>query len=156
MVIKEDNKMTDLEKKLKVEEIEEQKNNIKNDIISELENLEDGDLIYLYNDYCDDAGSDDRIFYYEDIDFLAEELRPTEVLDMYADCAGYDYFTHSVYLTASNSVIDLIDDFESFAEWFIESYYKYNKYSEYSDIVYLAEEYEELDFYDFDEEEEEE
>lgn len=74
-----------------------------------LNEMDEGDLIYANNEYCDESGYyDDRIYYYEELDDLCYGMKPTEIIEQYGELANCEYFKCGVYIESADiSDIDI-------------------------------------------------
>lgn len=97
-------------------------------IVDELHNLSDGDIIWLWNNYCEDNRDPDSGV--NDIEYIDDYLcgkTPIEILDSvasdfntsddYFSVDGYGYFYSFSSLESSKSPID----FEELAGWIIDN-----------------------------------
>lgn len=115
---------------------EELKNTIKFD-------LDDDELVCLWNDYCSENNYDDyRVYYTEELNELCRYTKPTDIIRSYGECNGYDYFTEDVGsgVHCSNDVIDLIY-VDEMVDYIVDNY---EEDSGYTDIDVILERYREF------------
>lgn len=125
----------------------------KRDVVENaVDNLNESDLMYIWNEYCDyNNYCDDRVYYVSDLDELCYSMKPTEIISRYGDLDGFEYFTDGVYTEGSNDLLDLID-YGALIDYIIDNEEDFDN----SDIADALEEIEEEDDDDWDEEEDEE
>lgn len=74
--------------------------------------LDNDELVWLWNDYCDENNYNDyRVYLTEELDELCFDMKPTDIIHTYGECDGYDYYTEDIGsgIHCSNEVIDLIE-----------------------------------------------
>lgn len=70
----------------------------RNELSQIIDNMSDSNLITLHNDYCEEVGyTDDRIFYYEEVNDFTGGLSATEIIETYGDIANCDYWHYNGY-----------------------------------------------------------
>lgn len=124
----------------------------KRDVVENaVDNLNESDLMYIWNEYCDyNNYYDDRVYYVSELDELCYSMKPTEIISRYGDLDGYEYFTDGVYTKGSNDLLDLID-YGALIDYIIDNEEDFDN----SDIADALEEIEEEDDDDWDDDEEE-
>ena len=81
----------------------------------ELEELEDGKVVDLWNDYCENNNMDDeRIYYMDEIDDVLGKMYPTDLLDTidfnrFNECDSYFGYNGYGYIESFNTPYDVID-----------------------------------------------
>ena len=108
-----------------------------------IEELSEREKICLHNEYCRNVNyCDDEIFTYEDIDELFSNLKPTEVIEKFADIVDCDYWYFNGYGNAVG--LDDIDDViivDDISEYCLDN----TKNLNYDFLVELIELYEGID-----------
>lgn len=117
---------------MKLEELKEK-------IGEELKALSAYELVYMWNDYCDDVRYyDDRIYMMDELDDLFCGCSPTEVLDKCRDVdTSDDFWKDTIYGVKSISDVEDEIDIDDLIDWIIEK-----GHSDNADINELLEEYE--------------
>ena len=117
-----------------------------------VDNLNESDLMYIWNEYCDyNNYYEDKVYYVSELDELCYGMKPTEIISRYVDLDSFEYFTDGVYTEGSNDLLDLID-YGALIDYIIDNEEDFDN----SDIADALEEIEEEDDDDWDDEEDEE
>lgn len=89
----------------------------------ELEELEDGKVVDLWNDYCKNNNMDDeRIYHMDDLDDVLGRMYPTDLFDTiefnrFNECDSYFGYNGYGYIESFNTPYDVID-VEALLEWY--------------------------------------
>lgn len=89
----------------------------------ELEELEDGKVVDLWNDYCENNNmDDDRIYHMDEIDDVLGRMYPTDLFDTiefnrFNECDSYFGYNGYGYIESFNTPYDVIDE-EALLEWY--------------------------------------
>lgn len=89
----------------------------------ELEELEDGKVVDLWNDYCENNNMDDeRIYHMDEIDDVLGRMYPTDLLDTidfnrFSEGDSYFVYNGYGYIESFNTPYDVIDE-EALLEWY--------------------------------------
>lgn len=89
----------------------------------ELEELEDGKVVDLWNDYCENNNMDDeRIYHMDDLDDVLGRMYPTDLFDTidfnrFNECDSYFGYNGYGYIESFNTPYDVIDE-EALLEWY--------------------------------------
>lgn len=89
----------------------------------ELEELEDGKVVDLWNDYCENNNMDDeRIYHMDDLDDVLGKMYPTDLFDTidfnrFNECDSYFGYNGYGYIESFNTPYDVIDE-EALLEWY--------------------------------------
>ena len=89
----------------------------------ELEELEDGKVVDLWNDYCENNNMDDeRIYCMDEIDDVLGRMYPTDLLDTidfnrFSEGDSYFGYNGYGYIESFNTPYDVIDE-EALLEWY--------------------------------------
>ena len=117
-----------------------------------VDNLNESDLMYIWNEYCDyNNYYEDKVYYVSELDELCYGMKPTEIISRYGDLDSFEYFTDGVYTEGSNDLLDLID-YGALIDYIIDNEEDFDN----SDIADALEEIEEEYDDDWDDEEDEE
>lgn len=107
-----------------------------NGIYDVLQDLDDYELIEVWNEYCDYNNYDDeRIYYHEEINDLAYGMSPLDILDTYGAVAGCEYFKFTIWGTEECCYDDI--EWDDLIEYIIDHEKDYGV----TDIADLLEEY---------------
>lgn len=87
-----------------------------------LDNMSDGELFEIHNEWCEEMHYyDDRIEYYECLDELCCDMKPTEIIEKFGDlqnCTS-DYIKFTIYGAEEADVSDV--DTRAIAEYCIDN-----------------------------------
>ena len=92
----------------------------------ELEELEEHEVVDLWNDYCENNNMDDeRIYYMDEIDDVLGKMYPTDLfdtIDFNRFSEGDSYFGSNGYgyIESFNTPYEVIDE-EALLEWYNEN-----------------------------------
>ena len=112
---------------------------LKEKIGEEIRSLSAYELVYMWNDYCDDVRYyDDRIYMMDELDDLFCGCSPTEILDKCSDIDTCDdFWKDTIYGAKSISNVEDEIDIDDLIDWIIEK-----GHSDNADINELLAEYE--------------
>mgnify|MGYP001157838415 CR=1 FL=1 len=84
---------------------------IRQTILEIIDNFSENEKIQLHNEYCNYSNAECNVFSYEDINELASDLTPTEIIETYGDVANCDkwYFNGYGNAVALDYIDNLID-----------------------------------------------
>ena len=110
-----------------------------------LENMEDDNILWIWNDYCDDNGySEYRLYPMFELDDLFCDCKVSDFLNA-IDTDGFslndDYFHDSIYGLQSTSDIYSIVDIDDLAQYITDTENTFDQY----ELEEIFEEYEEDD-----------
>ena len=75
-----------------------------------LYNLEDSELIEMWNTFCRHINHEEKIVYrYEELDDICQDMTPIQIIESYGHLNGCSYFTEDVYTESFNDLKFALD-----------------------------------------------
>lgn len=87
-----------------------------------LEEMSSNDLMYIWNEYCDNNRYyDDKIYYYEEIDEFYYDMKPTEIIEKFGELGNCEYWKDGIYGAEALDMIEDGIDFDDLAQYIADN-----------------------------------
>ena len=86
-----------------------------------LYNLEDSELIEVWNEFCRHTNHEEKVVYrYEDLNEICQDMTPIQIIESYGCIEGCAYFTEDIYVEGFNE-LDFALDVEELVCYMIDN-----------------------------------